>query len=103
MFHLVAHTCTGVENTKSIRFSQERPGTMQHISSCVLLPMDMTNMKYVIAIMHGTPKINDTKNAVRHLLISSLEREKQSLQKNSYPAEGYIITRIERKLDLLLI
>ncbi|KYM77604.1 hypothetical protein ALC53_11945 [Atta colombica] len=37
--YYIAHTCTGVENTRSNRFSQESPGTMQHISSCSLLSL----------------------------------------------------------------
>ncbi|KYN07782.1 hypothetical protein ALC62_01293 [Cyphomyrmex costatus] len=39
IIYRIAHTCTGVENTRSNRFSQERPGTMQHISSCSLLSL----------------------------------------------------------------
>lgn len=80
IFYLIAYTCTGVENTKSNRFSQERPGTMQHMSSCVLVSNDMISMKYIITAIHGTPKISDTKNAVRHFLISSLQHRQQPLK-----------------------
>jgi hypothetical protein len=84
-------TCTGVENKKSIRFSQERPGITQHISWCDLLLIDMITMKYVIAIMHGIPKINDSKNAVRHLFISSLRHKTMVILTNSKVAHMHAI------------
>jgi hypothetical protein len=66
------NTWTGVEKMKRIKFSHDKPGTTQHISECFTCPTDICTMKYVMATMHGTPNINDTRNAVRHFLISSL-------------------------------
>jgi hypothetical protein len=61
-----------VEKMKRIKFSHDKPGTTQHMSECFTCPTDICIMKYVMASMHGTPNINDTRNAVRHFLISSL-------------------------------
>jgi len=66
-------TWTGVEKTKSSKFSHDRPGMIQHISAWLLCPTDISTMKYVMISMHGKPNNNDTRNASRHFLISSLE------------------------------
>jgi len=66
-------TWTGVEKIKSSKFSHDRPGMIQHISAWLLCPTDICTMKYVMISMHGTPNNNDTRNAIRHFLISSLE------------------------------
>lgn len=66
-------TWTGVEKMKSSKFSHDRPGMIQHISAWLLCCTDICTMKYVMISMLGTPNTNDTRNAIRHFLISSLE------------------------------
>jgi hypothetical protein len=66
-------TWTGVEKINRIKFSHDKPGIMQHISECFMCPRDICIMKYIIASMHGRPNTSDTRNAVRHFLISSLQ------------------------------
>jgi hypothetical protein len=66
-------TWTGVEKIKSSKFSHDRPGMIQHISAWFACSADICTMKYVMISMHGTPNNNDTRNAIRHFLISSLK------------------------------
>jgi hypothetical protein len=66
-------TWTGVEKTKSSKFYNDTPGTTQKISAWLLSSMDIYTKKKVMISMHGTPNNNDTTNAIRHFLISSLK------------------------------
>jgi len=65
-------TWTGVEKTNSKRFSKDKPGTTQHMSSCAMYPKSIPNMKYIINSIQGSPNVRLIINAVRHLLMSSL-------------------------------